>query len=57
MYRLATGSSPATLRAATRVTLGLSNQKNGVRDLTITHESVPGELCLVKAEAHRYVAS
>jgi hypothetical protein len=41
-YRLAQNSLLATLLAATSVNIHLSNQKNGVRDSTVTHKSVLG---------------
>jgi hypothetical protein len=56
-YRLASDAPLESLLAATSVTLRVSNQKNGVRDATLTHETVPGGFCPVKATARRYAAS
>jgi hypothetical protein len=56
-YRLSSDAPLESLLAATSVTLRLSNQKNGVRDATLTHEPVEGNFCPVKATARRYAAS
>jgi hypothetical protein len=56
-YHLASDAPLESLLAATSVTLRLSNHKIGVRDATLTHETVPGVFCPVKATARRYAAS
>jgi hypothetical protein len=56
-YRLSPDAPLESLLQASSVTLRLSNQKNGVRDATLTHEPVEGEFCPVKATARRYAAS
>jgi hypothetical protein len=56
-YRLSPDAPLELLLQAYSVTLHLSNQKNGVRDATLTHEPVDGEFCPVKATAGRYAAS
>jgi hypothetical protein len=57
LQRLPATATLAQMVAADQVTLKLTNQKNGVRDSTLHHESVPGPFCPVKAVARRYHAS
>jgi hypothetical protein len=57
LQRFPATATLAQMVAANQVTLKLTNQKNGVRDSTLHHESVPGLFCAVKAVARRYHAS
>jgi hypothetical protein len=56
-YCLASDAPLESLPGATSVTLCLSYQNKGVGDATLTHGTVPGVFCPVKATARQYAAS
>jgi hypothetical protein len=53
LRRVSTDAPLEQLLQADEVTLKLTNQKNGTRDATLHHQSVPGNFCPVKAIARR----
>jgi hypothetical protein len=55
--RLPFNAPLAALLAADAVTLILSNQKNGLRDAVLHHDTVEGALCPVKAMARRFASA